>query len=140
MRDEYSILEHEQSSIFWNKTKNLEVFSNSKGNLLRVVVPMSETVNVIQKLKTHNINYFIDWGGSLIWLQIENLNLKILKEIRDITQKHSGYFTIIKIEEDLKASADIFTIDPIKYKISEKIKKSFDPKRIFNPGKMYSGI
>ena len=24
--------------------------------------------------------------------------------------------------------------------ISEKIKKSFDPKRIFNPGKMYSGI
>ena len=140
LRDEYSILEHEQSSIFWNKTKNLEVFSNSKNNLLRVVVPMSETVNVIQKLKAYDINYFLDWGGSLIWLQIENLNLKILKEIRDITQKHSGYFTIIKIEEDLKASADIFTIDPIKYKISEKIKKSFDPKRIFNPGKMYSGI
>ena len=45
-----------------------------------------------------------------------------------------------KIEEDLKASVDVFTIDPIKYKISEKIKKSFDPKRIFNPGKMYSGI
>ena len=45
-----------------------------------------------------------------------------------------------KREDDLKASADIFTIDPIKYKISEKIKKSFDPKRIFNPGKMYSGI
>ena len=140
LRDEYSILEHEQSSIFWNKTKNLEVFSNSKGNLLRVVVPMSETVNMIQKLKAYDINYFLDWGGSLIWLQIEDLNLKILKEIRDITQKHSGYFTIIKIEEDLKASADIFTIDPIKYKISEKIKKSFDPKRIFNPGKMYSGI
>ena len=40
---------------------------------------MSETVNVIQKLKAHDINYFIDWGGSLIWLQIENLNLKILK-------------------------------------------------------------
>jgi hypothetical protein len=38
----------------------------------------------------------------------------------------------------MKAAADIFTIDPIKYKISEKIKKSFDPKRIFNPGKMYT--
>ena len=76
-------------------------------------------------------------------LSLEEIDIvfgKILKEIRDITQKHSGYFTIIKIEEDLKASADIFTIDPIKYKISEKIKKSFDPKRIFNPGKMYSGI
>ena len=40
----------------------------------------------------------------------------------------------------MKATADIFTIDPIKYKISEKIKKSFDPRRIFNPGKMYTGI
>ena len=53
---------------------------------------------------------------------------------------NSFYHELIKIENDLKASADIFTIDPIKYKISEKIKKSFDPKRIFNPGKMYTGI
>ena len=59
---------------------------------------------------------------------------------RDIVKKHQGYITLIKIEDDLKASADIFTIDPIKYKISEKIKRSFDPKRIFNPGKMYTGI
>ena len=37
-----------------------------------------------------------------------------------------GYFTIIKIEEDIKASADIFTVDPIKYKISEKEFKTID--------------
>ena len=138
--NEFSILDSEQSNIFWDKTKNLEVFSKLKSNLLRIVVPISETLNVIQKLKAHEINYFLDWGGSLIWLQIENVNTKILKEIKDITQKHLGYYTIIKIENDLKATADIFTIDPIKYKISEKIKKSFDPKRILNPGKMYSGI
>jgi glycolate oxidase FAD binding subunit len=40
----------------------------------------------------------------------------------------------------LKSSVDIFSIDEIRYKISEKIKESFDPKRILNPGKMYSGI
>ena len=48
--------------------------------------------------------------------------------------------TAIKIDESLKSSIDIFTIDDVKYKISEKIKKSFDPKRILNPGKMYTGI
>ena len=138
--NEFSILDSEQSNIFWNKTKNLQVFSNLKSNLIRIVVPISETLNVIQKLRIYDVNYFLDWGGSLIWLQIENVNTKILKDIKDITQKHFGYYTIIKIENDLKATADIFTIDPIKYKISEKIKKSFDPKRIFNPGKMYSGI
>ena len=140
LENEYSILESVQTKIFWNKTKNLEVFSNSKKNLLRIVVPISETLSVLQKMKSYDINYFLDWGGSLIWVELEKISLKILREIKDITQQHSGYFTIIKVEDDLKASADIFTIDPIKYKISEKIKKSFDPKRIFNPGKMYSGI
>ena len=118
----------------------LKIMLNLKNNLLRVIVPVSETLNVIQKFKKYEINYFIDWGGNLIWLELEQISLKILREIKEITKEHSGYFTIIKLEDDLKASADIFTIDPIKYKISEKIKKSFDPKRIFNPGKMYSGI
>ena len=140
LKNEYSILESVQTKIFWNKTKNLEIFSNSKKNLLRIVVPISETLSVLQKMKPYEINYFLDWGGSLIWVELEKISLKILREIKDIMQQHSGYFTIIKVEDDLKASADIFTIDPIKYKISEKIKKSFDPKRIFNPGKMYSGI
>ena len=64
----------------------------------------------------------------------------MLKEIKDIIKSAAGYLTVIKIEDDMKATIDVFTIDPIKYKISEKIKKSFDPKRILNPGKMYSGI
>ena len=103
-------------------------------------MPISETLQVIQKLKKDDLNYFIDWGGSLIWMAFDHLNSKILAEIKKITKNHQGYYTLIKIEDDFKASADIFTIDPIKYKISEKIKKSFDPKRIFNPGKMYTGI
>ena len=138
--NEYSILDVEQSNIFWNKTKNLEVFSNTKKNLVRIVVPISETLNLLQKLKNMDFNYFLDWGGSLIWFELNDISIKILNEIREITKQHSGYFTLIKVEEDMKASADIFTIDQIKYKISEKIKKSFDPKRILNPGKMYTGI
>ena len=140
LSQEISILDTEQSNIFWNRTKNLEVFKNLKSNLFRIVVPMSETLQVIQKLKSNDVKYFIDWGGSLIWIAFNEINSKILSEIKEIVKKHHGYYTIIKIEEDLKASADVFTIDPIKYKISEKIKRSFDPKRIFNPGKMYTGI
>ena len=60
---ELSILDNEQSNIFWNRTKNLEVFRNLKSNLLRIVLPMSETLQVIQKLKNYEIKYFIDWGG-----------------------------------------------------------------------------
>ena len=47
--NEFSVLDSVQTEIFWNKTKNLEVFKNSKSNLIRVVVPISETLQVIQK-------------------------------------------------------------------------------------------
>jgi glycolate oxidase FAD binding subunit len=138
--NDISILEPEQSNIFWEKTRSLQVFSELKNNLLRIVVPPSESFEVLNKIKVYEPKYFIDWGGNLIWLQLDNINQKILREIKEIVKIASGYVTAIKIEENLKASIDVFTIDPIKYKLTEKIKKSFDPKRILNPGKMYSGI
>ena len=138
--DETLVLENEQSKILWEKTRTLEVFSKMKNNLLRIVVPPSETFEVIKKIRSLEPKYFIDWGGSLIWLQLDKITTKILNDIRKIVSNANGYLTVIKIEEDLKASVDIFSVDPIKYKISEKLKKSFDPKRILNPGKMYSGI
>ena len=139
-KKDVSILDPEQSHIFWENTTSLKVFSNLKGNLLRVVVPPSETFDVITKLKPFNIKYFIDWGGSLIWLQLDKLTANDLKRIKELILSFSGYLTVVKIEESLKSSVDIFSIDEIRYKISEKIKESFDPKRILNPGKMYSGI
>ena len=35
---------------------------------------------------------------------------------------------------------DVFTISGDRFNISQNIKKSFDPKRILNPDKMYAGI
>ncbi len=138
--DEIAILSQEQSNIFWEDTRNLKVFSELKKNLIRVVVPSSETFEFLNKMKSFEAKYFVDWGGGLIWLQLDKISSKILNEIRMIVKKISGYLTVIKIEDSLKASVDIFTIDPKKHEISERIKKSFDPKRILNPGKMYVGI
>ena len=118
----------------------MNVFSNLKDNLLRIVVPGSEAFDLINKLKIYHVKYFIDWGGNLVWAQLDQLNSSILKEIKTIVKILGGYLTVIKVDESLKSSIDIFTIDDVKYKISEKIKKSFDPKRILNPGKMYTGI
>ena len=137
---EISVLDPSQSDIFWENTRCLKVFTNLKSNLFRVVVPASEVLNLTSSLKPYNVKYFIDWGGNLIWLQVDELNLNSLKEIRSLVKNLGGYLTVLKADESLKASIDIFTIDEVKYKISEKIKKSFDPKRILNPGKMYTGI
>ena len=51
-----------------------------------------------------------------------------------------GYITMIKYSNYLPYVEDVFTINRDRFNISQNIKKSFDPKRILNPGKMYTGI
>jgi len=104
------------------------------------VVPPSEANNLINRLKTFHPNYFIDWGGSLIWLELDYLSNHKIEQIRKRVLDTSGYLTVIKSPSNIKSALEIFTIDPIKFRISQNLKKSFDPKRIFNPGKMYTGI
>ncbi len=82
---EISVLDPSQSDIFWENTRCLKVFTNLKGNLFRVVVPASEVFDLISRLKPYNVKYFIDWGGNLIWLQIDELNLT--QSIIDIFEK-----------------------------------------------------
>ena len=63
-----------------------------------------------------------------------------LLSIKNYITKLEGYLTVIKNSENSTPLKDIFTIDETRLNISKKIKESFDPKRIFNPGKMYSSI
>ena len=134
-----SILETLQSEIFWNKVKSLEFFSLSKNNILRVVIPSSECVNLAYQL-SNKFKYYVDWGGALMWIEAFQLSEEMFESIRKKVVKLGGYVTMIKNSDYLPYVEDVFTIDKDRFNISQNIKKSFDPKRILNPGKMYTGI
>ena len=134
-----SILDVHQSVPLWKKINSLELFENTKNNLLRAVIPPSKGNELIQKIG-NKFKYYIDWCGSLYWIEVKsNKNSKII-EIKRLIIELGGYLTIVKKSNEFDYEETIFTIDETRLLISEKIKKSFDPKRIFNPGKMYRGI
>ena len=134
-----SILDLHQSLLFWEKINNLELFSNIKNSLVRVVVPPSKCINLMKYLD-HDYKYYIDWCGSLFWIEVLDMNQEKLITIKDYITNLGGYITVIKNSENSFPIQDIFTIDETRLYISKKIKESFDPKRIFNPGKMYKGV
>ena len=136
---EISTLEIYQSEMFWNKIRNLEFFSSAKNNILRIVIPPSEVIQLLFQMPK-NYKYFLDWGGSLIWTEACDLSEEMFESIRKKVVKHGGYITMIKPSENLPYVEDVFTINRSRFNITQNIKKSFDPKRILNPGKMYTGI
>jgi len=134
-----TILEVHQSTPFWKKINNLELFKSTKNNLLRVVIPPSKGNKLMQYLGNKH-KYYIDWCGSLYWIEVQAKKNNKVREIKTLIKELEGYLTIIKTSNEFDYEETIFTIDNVRLLISEKIKKSFDPKRIFNPGKMYRGI
>jgi glycolate oxidase FAD binding subunit len=134
-----TILDVHQSTPFWKKINNLELFKSTKNNLLRVVIPPSKGNKLMQYLG-NKYKYYIDWCGSLYWIEVQAKKNNKIGEIKKLIKELEGYLTIIKTSNEFDYEETIFTVDDIRLLVSEKIKKSFDPKRIFNPGKMYRGI
>ena len=133
------LLDTYQSEPFWKKINNLELFENTKNNLMRIVIEPSNGSKMMKYLG-NKFKYYIDWCGSLFWVEVpEKKNMKI-KEIKKTTKEFGGYLTIIKTSSEYDYEESIFTIDDVRLIISKKIKESFDPKRILNPGKMYRGV
>ena len=134
-----SILETYQSEIFWNKVKSFEFFSDSKNSILRIVIPPSECVKLVYQF-SNKYKYYLDWGGALMWMEAFELSEEMFDSIRKKVVKLDGYVTMIKNSDYLPYVEDVFTINRDRFIISQNIKKSFDPKRILNSGKMYTGI
>jgi len=134
-----STLDVYQSVPFWQKVNNLELFSNSQNNILRVVIPPSNNEKLMTYLK-NKFKYYIDWSGSLFWIEIADKDEAKIKDIKKEILEMNGHLTIIKKSENFSFDETLFSINKAKLLISKQIKESFDPKRIFNPGKMYREI
>ena len=134
-----SILDNHQSVPFWTKVNNLELFTSTKNNLIRAVIPPSNSEKLM-KFIGNKFKYFIDWSGSLFWMEVPDNEDNKIGQIREFVSKNEGYMTIIMKSENFDFKEKVFSTDKAKLMISKKIKESFDPKSLFNPGRMYREI
>ena len=134
-----STLDVYQSEPFWKKVNNLEVFEKTEHNLIRMVIPPANGSKLCKHLE-NNHNYFVDWCGSLFWIEVNSKKEEKIKDLKKMANDFGGYLTVIKTSSEYDYGEPIFTVDKVRLMISEKVKQSFDPKRILNPGKMYRGV
>ena len=90
-----SLLDVHQSLLFWEKINNLEIFSNTQNSLVRVVIPPSKCIDLMKYLDG-DYKYYIDWCGSLFWIEILDIGEENLLKIKDYIITLGGYVTVIK--------------------------------------------
>ena len=108
-----TILDVHQSTPFWKKINNLELFKATKNNLLRVVIPPSKGNKLMQYLG-NKYKYYIDWCGSLYWIEVQAKKNNKIGEIKRLIKELEGYLTIIKTSNEFDYEETIFTVDDIR--------------------------
>ncbi len=86
--------------------------------------------------------HFFDWAGGLIWLAADPaLADGGAGVIRSALAPHGGHATLIRASASLRAAVAVFQplAGPLAA-LSRRVKESFDPLHILNPGRMQEGI
>lgn len=83
---------------------------------------------------------YYDWAGGLVWLSLPASANAEAPLVRRLVSQHGGHATLIRAEMGVRAVQAVFQpqADALAA-LSRRVKESFDPMNILNPGRMAAG-
>ena len=82
-----------------------------------------------------------DWGGGLVWIAGGEGPDAGAAVIRAAVHEVGGHATLIRAPEDVRNAVEVFEpLAPPLMELTRKLKATFDPAGILNPGRMYAGV
>ncbi len=105
----------------------------------RVSVAPAAAPGFLEQLgRALDFEYFLDWGGGLIWLAVKSGEDGGAQLIRACLTPDQGHATLVRGSAALRASVPVFQpLAPAVAALTARIKDGFDPKRVLNRGRMY---
>ncbi len=135
------ILAAKSSAAKWRSIGNCVALSDNGSRIVwRLSVTPSEAPAIVAKIKRQlDLRYYFDWAGGLIWLDVPPTDDASAAIIRGAIP--SGHAMLIRAPEQLRASAAVFQPQAAALAaLTARVKDSFDPRHLFNPGRMYRGV
>jgi glycolate oxidase FAD binding subunit len=84
---------------------------------------------------------FYDWAGGLIWIAPPASADAGAAAIRSAAASMGGHATLVRGSPALRESIDAFQPEPAALAaLTKRVKESFDPNGVLNPGRMWAGV
>lgn len=140
-------LHSENSARFWREVRDVAPFAADAGRIIwRVSLPPANAAAVMRRIAERcDVAHFFDWGGGLLWLAVAPTGTNGGEDggagaIR-AALAGQGHATLLRGPAALRAVVPVFEPPaPALAALTARVKESFDPRRIFNPGRMYRDL
>jgi glycolate oxidase FAD binding subunit len=85
--------------------------------------------------------WYYDWAGGLLWVALPPSDDAGAAAIRRATAAIGGHATLVRAPVAVRAAVDVFEPQAGALAgVSKRVKESFDPKGVLNPGRMWAGV
>jgi len=131
----------EESRLLWRAIRDVIPFSDGTQHALwRISVTPSDAPKVAATIQAAtDAEMFYDWAGGLIWTAMPSALAQ--EEAVRAAIAGKGHALLVRAEPAVRASGHVFEpLSPGLAALSRRVKESFDPKGILNPGRMYAGV
>jgi len=129
------ILDTTESKELWRDIRDCKKLDAGEA-VWRVSVPPSAGPGVLRAVEALGVTGFLDWGGGLVWLAgpaDEATHAAVCAAAR----AGRGVWWLMRAPEPLRAVVDVVPPEaPALAAIRKRVAQSFDPRGIFNPGKL----
>jgi glycolate oxidase FAD binding subunit len=87
------------------------------------------------------VEMLFDWAGGLVWLVLKATDDAGAKLVRNAVAAVGGHATLVRAPPAVRAAEEVFAPqDAVVAALTRRIKASFDPNRVLNPGRMWAGV
>lgn len=136
----FAALEDEDSRTLWREIRDVRLLARERP-LWRLSVPPTAAGELAAWTAELTHERLFDWAGGLIWLAPEATSAEAAETIRGALGQHGGHAVLVRGPEELRREIEVFQPQPRPLRaLTERVKASFDPRRVLNPGRMHAGI
>lgn len=137
-------LHTDNSRAFWRELRDVMPFAAPDDDRVvwKVSVPPQDGAGVLAAVEAAcpGAEGFLDWGGGLVWLAVNDRETGSHVQVRAAADAARGHATLVRGPEALRAAVPVFHPQSEGVAaLSARVKNSFDPKGILNPGRMAQG-
>ena len=136
------VLEDDASAAVWDSVRDVRPFTASGAlaawPVWRIVCPPASGGALGQALSRDTGGDVIyDWGGGLIWAALPPKPDAQAALVRQRVDAAGGHATLLRASDEVRRNVDVFHPQAGGLAaLSERVRQSFDPKGIFNRGRM----